>query len=88
VALKINDSTSLEVRSLTVDSQGVRFRQTAFIGGRRRFRFNQIDCVLMSPTHVLSFQVGSEVFSVATKPQKRQHQETIEALLYHVRASA
>ncbi len=88
MALKIKANSAFESRSLTVDSQGVRFTQTAFVGGRRRFRFDQIDWILMSPSNVLSFQVGNEMCSIPTKPDNRRHQETIQALLHHVQASS
>lgn len=87
MGLKIKGSTFVEVRVLIVERDGVRFQQTAFMGGKRRFAFSQIDSVLMSPNNELSFQVGDEVFTVPTKPGKRGHEAAIAALLEGVRRS-
>ncbi len=88
MALKIRANSLFVARSLTLDSAGVAFQETAAMGGTRRFAFGDIDCVLMSPDHVLSFQVGNEVFSIPTKPSNKKHQETISALVQCVRESA
>ena len=45
---------------------------------------DQIDAILMSPDHVLSFQVGNEVFSLPTRPGKKAHQAAIDELLRQV----
>ena len=87
MALKIKANSLLMARSLTLDSAGVAFQETAALGRTRRFAFGEIDCVLMSPDHVLSFQVGKEVFSIPTKPNNKNHQETIATLVQCVRAS-
>ena len=86
MALKIKANSLFEARSLTLDSAGVAFQETG-IGGSRRFTFGEIKCILMSPDHVLSFQVGNEVFSVPTKPNNKKHQETIAAMMQYVRES-
>ena len=88
MAFKIGASSLFTKRYLKVDSAGVEFMETAGLGGKRRFSFGQIGCILMSPDHKLSFQVGREVFSIPTKPYKQGHQETIKALVQSVRAAA
>jgi hypothetical protein len=84
MSLKIKAGDLLENRSLEVLSDGVKFVQTAFTGGRRHFRFHEINCILLSPTYLLSFQVGKEVFSIQTKPNDAKHQETIASLVSQV----
>jgi len=84
MALKINAGNLLENRSLTVLSDGVAFCETAFTGGKRHFRFHEIGCILLSPEHKLSFQVGKEVFSIPTKPNDTKHQEVIAAFVRQV----
>jgi hypothetical protein len=87
MALVIRANTLLTKRGLKVDSEGVTHLETSFLGGRRKFGFHEIGCVLMSSQRVLSFQVGNEVFSVPTNPRNRRHQETIHALVSAVRAA-
>jgi len=77
----------VEARRLKVDADRVEFVEGGFLG-KKKFTFNQIDCVLMSPQHELSFQVGKEVFSIPTKPYKAKHQAAIDALVQGVRRSA
>ncbi|MBI5722506.1 MAG: hypothetical protein HZA50_01000 [Planctomycetes bacterium] len=85
MALVISASTLFTRHGLKVDSSGVTHVETSFLGGRRKFAFRQIECVLISSQQVLSFQVGAEVFSVPIKPHNRRHQETINALVSSVR---
>jgi len=85
MALKIKASSLLANHYLIVRPDTVIFRETAFFGGTRRFLFNQIEAVLLSPDHKLSFQVGSEVFSIPTKPNKAKHQTAIAALVREVK---
>jgi hypothetical protein len=70
---------------LNVDSTGVSFSKGAVLGGARRFSFSQIECVLLSIEHELSFQVGKEIFSIPTKPEDAQHQAAIEMLVREAR---
>jgi hypothetical protein len=88
MALKIKANSLFVACSLKLDSEGVAFQETAAVGGTRRFAFRDIDCVLMSPDHTLSFQVGDEVFSIPTKPDNKKHQEVIDALVQCVRKGA
>ncbi len=83
MSLKITNNSLFEKHFLTVDSDGLRFYSGALIGARR-FRFNQIDTLLLSRTNVLSFQVGNEVFSIPTKPENRDHRNTIDFLVQEV----
>lgn len=83
----IRANTLLTKRGLKVDSDGVTHVETSFFGGRRKFSFREIGCILLSSQHVLSFQAGHEVFSIPTNPGKRVHQETIQALVQGVRAA-
>jgi hypothetical protein len=78
---KISANEALLKRYLVVDEQGVEYCETAFIGGKRRFRFGEIDCVLLSPKGLLSLQVGAEIFSVPTRRADKGHQGLIEALV-------
>ena len=84
MSLKISNNSLFEKHFLTVDSDGLKFYNGAQIGARR-FRFNQIDSLLLSPTHVLSFQVGNEIFSIPTKPENAGHRNTIDFLVQEIR---
>lgn len=85
MSLKITNSSLFTKHYLIVDSGGVKFFESAGWGSARRFRFDQIECILMSPDHKLSFQVGNEVFSIQTKPDNAKHVEATDALLQEVR---
>lgn len=87
MSLIIRANSFFVKRYLKVDQYGVEFLETAAFGGRRSFRFDQIDCILISPERILSFQVGNEVFRIQTKPGKAQHQQTIQYLLSAVAAA-
>ncbi len=82
--LKITNTSLLAKNFLIVESDGVKFYDGAGFSGAKRFRFHQIECVLMSPDHKLSFQVGQEVFSIPTKPGNAKHQAVINALVQQV----
>jgi hypothetical protein len=84
MALKINAGDLFTNRYLLVESDGVKFCESSLGGGVRRFRFHEIFCVLISPEHKLSFQVGQEVFTIPTKPENAKHQTVISAFLREV----
>jgi hypothetical protein len=88
MALKISANDLVTQRYLLVDDQGIEFKETALMGGARRFPFSAIDAVLLSPKGVLSLQVGSEVFSITTKTGDKKHQEIVETLVRAVAATA
>ncbi len=81
MALKISTSDPVTQRSLAVADDGVEFCETALLGGKRRFRFEEIDSVLLSPKGLLSFQVGREIFSIPVRRGDRKDEEVIEALV-------
>lgn len=85
MALKINASNWVTSQYLVLESDGVKYRETSFAGGVRRFRFDEILCILMSPDNKLSFQVGEEVFTIQINPKSKKHQAVIAALLEGVR---
>lgn len=85
MALKIDASSLFVRRFLKVLPDGVKFTEPGMLFGARRLPFQDIRCVLMSSDHVLSFQVGIEVFSIQTKPSKAKHTAAVEALLAGVR---
>lgn len=84
MALKISANTLLEKHYLVVKPDGIKYYESAFIGGMHRFKFSEIDCLLMSPEHKLSFQVGREVFSIPTQPYNPKHQAAIAELLQQI----
>jgi hypothetical protein len=84
MALKITASSLIVSHYLDVNSDGVQFSETA-IGGSRRFKFQDIRCILMSADCKLSFQVGREVFSIPTDPGNTKHQTVISTLVREVR---
>lgn len=81
MALKIDSSNLFARKYLKLRRDGIQFLGDAGIGFARNFTFRQIDYVLLSSDGVLSFQVGAEVFSIETRPDKPRHQEAIAALL-------
>lgn len=81
MALKIDASTLFSRHYLVLKRDGFRYLEPGMFLGARRFRFADIDCVLMSATHMLSFQAGREVFSIRTKPGHAKQQAAIAALL-------
>ena len=87
MALTINANTFLARRYLTVKDWGVIVMEPGILTSRRKYKFGQIDCVLMSPTHVLSLQVGQQVFQIQTNPGKPRHQQAIGKLLESVARS-
>lgn len=87
MALKIKANDLVTARHLAVDSAGVEFRESMGIGGTRRFAFADIQCALLSTQGVLSFQVGNEVFKIATKKGDKDHQEVIDTLVKALRAT-
>ena len=87
MALQISASSLVTNHYLVVESDGVKFAETA-VGGARRFRFRDIECILMSPENRLSFQVGKEVFSIPTKPGDQKHQEVIATLVHEVKRAS
>src|SRR4051812_27088245 len=86
-AFTIRASSMFMKHYLKVKDWGIDFMETAGLGGRRRFEFGDIDYILMSTTHVLSFQVGQEVFSIKTKPNKAKHQLAIQKFQQSVAAA-
>jgi len=84
MALKIKVHSLFKQWYLEIDSDGVKFCETAAWGGVRRFRFQQVEYILMSPDGVLSFQVGNEVFSIPTKPDNPKHQEVVNTFVREV----
>ena len=84
MSFKITNNSLLEKHFLEVNSDGVRFYYGALLGARR-FRFGQIDSVLLSFNNKLSFQVGNEVFSIPFKPDDPKHKNVIDFLVQEVR---
>lgn len=82
--LRIKANSLATQRYIEVDVGGVLFVETAFAGGKRRFRFHEVELVLMSPDNHLSFQVGQEVFRIPVKPNNKKHQQVINALIQGV----
>ena len=87
MALVIRDRSFVDSRTLKIEADGLRYVQALVWTRRKRFSFSEINCILLSNTNLLSFQVGNEVFSIQTKPHKPRHQEAIEALVQGVRRS-
>jgi hypothetical protein len=88
MALVIRASSFLVKHYLKVTDWGVDYMETAGIGGRRKFKFGQIDYILLAANQAtLSFQVGQEVFSIKTKPGNAKHQLAIKTLIDAVAAS-
>jgi hypothetical protein len=85
MSLEINASDLLTKRYLAIGSEGVKFCETSLGGGVRRFRYSEIHCILLSADHKLSFQVGKEIFTIPTNPDKEKHQTVIASLVQAVK---
>lgn len=81
MALRISASDLVTKRQLSLDDTGVEYYEGAIFSGRKRFRFAEIDCVLLSSSSVLSFQVASAVYSIPTKADNAKHREFIDTLV-------
>lgn len=84
---KIATSSLFTREYIVVHDKGVKYCGVALFRSVRRFRFDEICCVLMAPNHTLSFQVGEEVFSIPTRPTNAKHQATIAALVEGLQAT-
>jgi hypothetical protein len=84
MSLKINSGSLMASRYLTVEKKGIVFCNTDLFG-TKKFRFEQIDFIYLSPKNILSFQVDKEVFSLPIQPEKKPHQEGLNAFLLAVR---
>ena len=85
--LKIRHRSFAENRMLEVNETGVVFTEASGFSKTRKFRFDEILCVLLSPENLLSFQVGADVFTVPTKPDDLEHRAVIKALVAGARAT-
>jgi hypothetical protein len=83
MSLKISSSTLMANHYLVVRSDGIQFCESSF-SRARDFRFSEVDCILMSSDHKLSFQVGKEVFSIPTDPNDQTHQTVIAAFVQEI----
>lgn len=81
---KIKAGGAFVAHSLEVGPNGVVFVETALFGGKSKFRFEEIDLILMSASSVLSFQARGKVYSLPVTPEKPAHKLTIEALVRSV----
>lgn len=81
MSLKISKGSLFEKSFLIVDKKGIKAYSSAITMGTTRYRFDQIDCVLLSPDHKLSIQVGQNIFTIQTKPDSPKEQAVIQALL-------
>jgi len=85
MSLIIKANTFATKRHVEVIAGMVIYYEAAFIGGKKKFPFGQVEHVLLSPAGVLSFQVGSEVFSIPTRSDNEVHRMAISALVQGVR---
>jgi hypothetical protein len=81
MSLKINAEHLGESQSLVLESDGLNFIESAENGCKRHFRFNEIECLLLSDDHVLSFQAGGRAYAIQTKPDDAKHQAVIATLV-------
>ena len=87
-SLAIIYQTPSESRSLRLYPQGIAVHvQLANEPNPRKGRiaYHQVEYVLLSNDHLLSLQVGNNVFSIPTQPGNSQHMEAINTLLNKVR---
>jgi hypothetical protein len=84
MGLKIKANTFAMQRYLEVFSDGVKFVESAGIGGKRNIRYHEIDHVVLGDDGTLSIQVGMEVFSLPINREKPDHLQALNALLQGV----
>ena len=84
---KISASSLFTREYILIRDEGVKYCGTRLYKSIRRFRFDEVHCVLMAPDFTLSFQVGEEVFSIRTNPANAKHQAAIAALVERLQAS-
>lgn len=70
--MKIASRTFGMKHYVELKENGVEYCETVGFGGRRFFRFDEIDAVLRGP-HLLAFQAGNETFSIAIDPDNADH---------------
>jgi hypothetical protein len=85
MALSIKGGSLMESVFIRLGAREVTCQRTAFMGGRKKFAYEDIDYVLMSEDGLLSIYSGLEVFSIPTKPGQPKHRLVIEALIDRVR---
>ena len=85
MSLKISISGLATRQILSLDSEGVRYSEG--LGSGRRFRFHEIEYVLLSEDNILSVEVGNDAVSIRVKPGNAKHQEVIETLVKAARAA-
>lgn len=79
--LKIKASSFFTSLCMEVRPAHVILYESAFIGGRRTFAYEQIDHVYLSADSKLSLQMGKEMFTIPVRRDKPLHQQTVQALL-------
>jgi hypothetical protein len=84
MSFKITNNSLLERHYLEVRSDGIRFFYGALLAARR-FRFAQIESVLLSSDSKLSIQVNDEVFSIPMNSENPNHKMALDFLLNEVR---
>jgi hypothetical protein len=84
MSLKIKAGFWINPRFLQVDSRGVTYSEFGLAGGKKTFAFRDVQCILMSSDHTLSFQIANKTYSIPTKPGNRKHQATIGMLVHEV----
>ncbi|MFC1840331.1 hypothetical protein ACFL1N_12170 [Thermodesulfobacteriota bacterium] len=82
MGMKISRSGLVEKTNLTLKKDGIVFYQSGAISGsKKKFKFHEIDYILISKDNNLSFQVGNEVFTVKVNPDNKKHNLAIEHLI-------
>lgn len=79
--MKITDNTLLENRHIEIDDASVTLCETAFTGGKDRYRYDQVEYVLLSEDGKLSVQAGARVLSVRFNADKEAHRQFLETLM-------
>jgi hypothetical protein len=87
MALAIKNNSFLETCQLKLYGDGIHLTRSIGFGGKKRLRFSEVDCVLMSADYRLSIQYGTEVFVIQTRPQSAKHAKVIQTLVECLRQS-
>ena len=85
--LRIVASDLLSKQILELKGDELVYTDATALTNRRKFKVDRVECVLMSAEGMLAFQVGNEVLSIQTKPDKPAHQALVDELVARLQAT-
>ena len=82
--MKITANTLLLRHFVQLQPNGIEHYEGAAFSSRRFFPFEKVDAVLRGP-QLLSFQVGTETFSIPIDPTNSEHRTFVARLVLEVK---